>query len=278
MTRTVERHHVHDLRQEILGLLRGLWTHRAVLYGVTWVELRKKYSGSILGLLWLPLYTGLLLAMYSFVYLVVFQVRYKDFGSFDYVLFIFSGLLPYIGFSEAVSVGATSVKQNIHLVKNAVFPVELIPVKHVLAAMASVVVSLTFLLILSISSGYVGLHLLWLPLAGLALLLFAMGLVWALAGVAVLIPDVQYLVNILLLFFLFISPIGFAPDQVPESFRWVIYVNPMTYLIDEFRFALLGLRSLPIWSILPAMLGCLIVACLGGLFFQRLRPVFADLE
>src|SRR5207244_4901327 len=105
-----------------------------------------KYAGSILGMLWYPLYSALLLGSYCFVYLVVFRVRYRELGTYDFVLFVFAGLIPYLGFSEAVSTGLGSVKQNLALLRNAVFPIEFVPVKHVLAAMVALSSSLALLI------------------------------------------------------------------------------------------------------------------------------------
>src|SRR5262245_65295365 len=91
-----------------------------ILWALTVIESRRKYAGSILGMLWYPLYSALLLASYSFVYLVVFRVRFAEFGTYGYVLFIFSGLIPFLGFSEAVAMSRPSVRQSLSILKNAV--------------------------------------------------------------------------------------------------------------------------------------------------------------
>src|SRR5262249_47339486 len=124
---------------QLLANLRRSWR---VLWTLTIIECRRKYAGSILGLMWYPLYSALLLASYCFVYLVVFRVRYREFGTYEFVVFVFAGLIPYLGFSEAVSTGIGSVKANLALLRNAVFPIEFVPVKHVLAAVVGLLISL----------------------------------------------------------------------------------------------------------------------------------------
>src|SRR4051812_5885862 len=211
------------------------------------IECRRKYAGSILGMLWYPLYSTLLLGSYCFVYLVVLRVRYREFGTYEFVLFVFSGLIPYLGFSEAVSTGLGSVKANLSLVRNAVFPIEFVPVKHVLAAMVGLLSSLALLTIMVLPTSSSGWHLFYLPIPLLSLLLYTLGVVWFLSAVAVVVPDVAQVVNIALLLLMFVSPIGFSIDLVPPQARALVYLNPMTYLIEQFRYALIGVRGTPIW-------------------------------
>lgn len=268
---------------------RGVWTDTAalgsrlirtrhILWAVTRVDFQKKYAGSVLGLLWHPLYSALLLAMYCFVYMVIFKMRYRDFGDYHYVLFIFAGLVPYLGFSDAVAASTPSVKANIALVKNAVFPVELIPIKQLLVSVAGLFISLGILVILILPTSFMGWHILYLPVSVMLLVVFTSGVVWLISSLAALIPDVTYIVNLLLLFFMFVSPIGYSPSQVSGTAYYWVAINPMTYLIESFRFALLGVRDTPLWFDAVFAGGSLVFACVAGTIFRRLSPIFADYE
>jgi len=259
-------------------LLSRLIRSRHILWAVTRVDFEKRYAGSALGLLWYPLYSALLLAMYSFVYMVIFQTRYADFGNYHYVLFIFSGLVPYLGFSDAVATSASSIKANIAVVRNAVFPVELIPIKQLLVSVAGLFISLAILLVLIAPTSLFGWHVLYLPVSLALLLLFTAGVVWLVAATAALVPDVTYLVNLLLLFFLFISPIGYSVSQVPRGALFWVAINPMTYLVESFRFALLGVRDTPLWVDGAFAVVSLIFTAAAGTVFRRLTPIFSDYE
>lgn len=259
----------------ILANLRRCWR---VLWALTLIECRRKYAGSILGVLWYPLYSALLLGSYCFVYLVVFRVRYRELGTYDFVLFVFSALIPYLGFSEAVASGLGSVKANLALLRNAVFPIEFVPVKQVLAALAGLFSSLVLLEVMILPTAYRGWHVFYLPVPLLSLLLFSVAIVWVLSAVAVVVPDVAHIVNIALLMLMFLSPIGYSVDMVPERVRPLIYLNPLSYLIDGFRFALIGVRSSPLWVDTIFLLASLTAAALGGSFFRRMSPVFSDYE
>ena len=266
------------IARDTAALTRNLRRSRHVLWSLTAIECRRKYAGSILGLFWYPLYSSLLLGSYCFVYLVVFRVRYREFSTYDFVLFICAGRIPYLGFSEAVSTGLGSVKANLALLRNAVFPIEFVPVKHVLAALVGLLSSLALLILMIAPTRYLGWHLLYLPVPLILLLLFTLAVVWLLSAVAVVVPDVAQIVNIALLLFMFVSPIGYSVDMVPERVRLLVYLNPMTWLIDAFRYALLGLRSSPGWYDALFLGVSALAAAASGAFFRRMSPIFSDYE
>jgi lipopolysaccharide transport system permease protein len=266
------------VRLEVSGLVANLRRSWHVLWTLTMIECRRKYAGSILGMLWYPLYSMLLLGSYCFVYLVVLRVRYRELGTYEFVLFVFSGLIPYLGFSEAVSTGLGSVKANLALVRNAVFPIEFVPVKHVLAAMVGLLSSLSLLMVMILPTSSRGWHLLYLPIPLMSLLVFSLGVIWFLSAVAVVVPDVAQVVNIALLLLMFVSPIGFSVDLVPSQARALVYLNPMTYLIEAFRYALIGVRVTPMWTDAAFLLAALGLAAISGAFFRRMSPMFSDYE
>lgn len=259
----------------IVGNLSRSWR---VLWALTIIESRRKYAGSVLGMLWYPMYSALLLASYCFVYLVVFKMRFKELSSYEYVLFAFSGLIPYLGFSEAVNSSATSVRSNLALLRNAVFPIEFVPVKFVCAALFGLVSSLLILIVMLLPTGHLGWHFFYLPVAILTLFLFGVTIAWTLSAVAVLLPDIVQIINIVLLLLMFLSPVGYSIDMVPPGVRFLVYLNPLTYLIEEFRYALLGTRFLPLWIDAIVLAACVAGAALSGTFFRRLSPIFADYE
>lgn len=266
------------VRSETAGLLANVRRSWRVLWTLTMIECRRKYAGSILGTLWYPLYSMLLLGSYCFLYLVVFRVRYRELGTYEFVLFVFSGLIPYLGFSEAVSTGLGSVKANLALLRNAVFPIELVPVKYALAAMVGLFSSLGLLILMILPTSYRGWHLLYLPVPLLSLLIFTLGVIWFLSAIAVVVPDIAQIVNIALLLFMFISPIGFTIDSVPARVRALVYLNPLTYLIEGFRYALIGVRVSPVWHDPVFLALSLLFALVAATFFRRMSPIFSDYE
>src|SRR5580765_7090504 len=145
-------------------MLKIIYRYRRMLAAITRVELAKRHAGSVLGMTWVVLQPALLLSVYVFVYMVVLRMRFEGFSRFEYVLYVFCGLVPYLGFMEALTTGALSIKQNIHLVKNVMLPIELIPVRAVIVGMASQFVSIGLVLVLLAADRSISLNIALLPL------------------------------------------------------------------------------------------------------------------
>jgi len=264
--------------EESARIVRDFRVSWRILWALTVIESRRKYAGSLLGVVWYPLYSALLLGSYCFVYLVVLRIRFPEFGTYGYVLFIFSGLIPFLGFSEAIATTTPSVRQSLGILKNAVFPIEFVPVRFVCAALVGLFSSLAILVLMILPTHFHGWHFLYLPVALAELSLFSIAAGWILSAIAVIVPDVVYLVNIILLLLMFISPIGYSVEMVPMPGRLLVYVNPLTFLVEAFRFALIGVRSTPLWFDTVFLVGSAAAAAVAGAFFLKLSPVFADYE
>jgi len=242
------------------------------------VEFGKKYSGSVLGKMWLLLYPMLLLSMYLFVYTLVFRIQFPGSSRMDYVIYVFCGLIPYIGFMEAVTSGAVAIKQNIHLIKNVMLPIELIPVRYVLMSMITELISLTLLLGLIIWNGSLTWRLIALPFAVLLQAAMLSGLLWFIAPLGAALPDTSYFVNLAVLFLMFISPIGFRPDMVPAVFRFALYLNPIYYMTEIYRGTLIPGYSVSSFIIFVYVATSIAMFFAGSAFFRRFKSVIADYE
>ncbi len=261
-----------------LRLLGLAWRNRRVLGAVTRVELEKRYSGSALGLAWLGLYPLLLLAIYLFVYAVVFRTQLPQYKGLDYVLFVFCGLVPFVGLSEALSAGTGCIKQNMHLVKNVMLPIELVPVRSVLASLATQAAGLAILLALVAATGHLSWKAVLLPAVVLLQVLMMVGLVLVLASLAVALADVGYFVNLFLLLLMFVSPIGYTRDMVPAPFTILVDANPVTYMAEAYRWTLLSGHPLPAPA--AAAYVAIALACFAGgaAFFDRFKGALVDYE
>src|SRR5262245_55662843 len=265
-------------RTSALNILGTLVKYRQILSASVRVELAKRYSGSALGKLWIVLYPLLLLSIYLFVYMAVFKVQFAGSSRLDYVIFVFAGLIPYIGFMEAVTGGCVSLKQNMHLIKNVMLPIELIPARSVLIAMAGQLVGLVMLIVLITANGGLGMQLLAVPFMFVLQLIMLGGIVLILAPLAVLIPDLAHFVNLAVMLLIFISPIGFQPSMVPSGFQFVVYGNPVFYMIDAFRWGLIKGHPFSGGTLVAYTAFSLGVFVFGSLFFSRLRAILVDAE
>lgn len=267
------------LASEGWGLAKLLYVQRRTLWATTRVEFHRRYAGNVLGMLWSPLYALLFLAMYGFVFLWITPVSGNhDLTRYERVIQIFCGLIPYLGFTEALTTGTGSIKANISLLKNTIYPPELVPVKLMLVSLMGLFISLAILILMVIPTRLVGWHLLYLPVSFFLLMLVSLAAVWIFSAMAALLPDILQLVNLLSLMLLFISPIGLPLDMVHGIPRLIMMVNPLTHLIESFQYAIMGMRDTPLWS--DAVLGgvALLASWGCGIIFMRLKPLFADFE
>jgi lipopolysaccharide transport system permease protein len=266
-------------RNATLAVLETMIARRAVLLATTKVELNKKYSGSLLGPVWIVLLPAMLLGIYLVIYLVIFPARLADMHGLSYVLFIFSGLVPYLGLLEVIGTGTVSVKQNIHLVKNIMMPIELIPIRATMIGMVGELVSLAVLIALLAVDGSLTWHLLWLPVVLVLQFCFLLGVVYVLAAIAVSLPDISYIIGLVLTLLMFVSPIGYVPATLASGLVVpLVYLNPVAYMIEAFRDCLYyGRFPSPLTAVVYVALS--LGSLVGGVaFFTRFKNVLVDYE
>lgn len=255
--------------------LRLLGRHRQILLATARNEVKARYAGTLFGLAWTVIYPLLFLGLYSVMYTVVFRVRVESLSTFEYVLMIFCGLIPFIGFSEALSSGVSSVVANKALLNNTMFPAELIPVKSTLVATPTMLVSIGMLQLTLWARGDFFLTQLLVPVVLILQLLFSIGLVWLLAAINVFFRDVAQLIGIIILFLMLVSPIAYTLEMVPTQLLPVMYLNPLFYLIFLYRDTMVrGVfpgQFLAVFSLITA-----VTFVAGHHVFTRLRGVFDE--
>jgi len=256
-----------------------LWRNRALLLALTRREIEGRYRGSALGLFWTLATPALTLAAYTFVFSVIFQVKWG--GSTqthgEFAVIAFAGLLVFSCFSECVGRAPGLVLAQANLVKKVVFPVEVLPAVAMGGALFQMLAGIAVLLAIAAVMGFApGPSLLALPAVMLPLVLGTLGLTWAIAAAGVFFRDLGQAVALLVTLLMFMIPIFYPADAVPEAFRPLVALNPLAALIEEMRAILLWGRW-PDWSRL-AWLGLLgwCLAWAGYLFFMKLRRGFSD--
>jgi lipopolysaccharide transport system permease protein len=253
-----------------------LWRNRRTLAQTTASDIRARYAGSVIGMAWTVLYPLLFLGCYAVVYIYIFKVRVAVFDADEYVVLIFCGLIPFLAFSESLGAGTSTVVANAHLIKNTLFPIELFPVKAVLASQATQAVGLGLLLIAVALVGRLTSCVVLLPVVLTLQLLFTMGVLWIFSSTNALIRDLQSMVAIMILLLMMVSPIAYTEDMVPANLRPLLKLNPLAYFIGAYQ-DILFRGQLP----RPQMLVGLPLLSLGTFYlgywsFGRIKGVFTD--
>ncbi len=262
----------------ISNLLPGLWQHRALVRQMVQREVVGRYRGSFLGLLWSFVTPVLMLSVYTFVFSVVFQARWGGSGEnrFEFALVLFAGLIVFNLFSECVARAPGLVLSNANYVKKVIFPLEILPWVSLGSALFHAAISIG-VLVLSLG---VALSLPWtavfLPLVLLPLVLLVMGLSWLLASLGVFVRDVSQFVGMVMTVLMFMSPIFYPASALPEAVRGWLFLNPLTFIIEQTRDVLIW-GNQPNWSGLALYtLFALAMMQAGYFWFQKTRKGFAD--
>ncbi len=262
-------------------LLGNLWRHRDLIMQLTMRELTQRYRSSYLGMLWTVINPLLMLMIYTFIFSTVFQAKWGTLhtsqGPGTFALTLFAGLIAFNVFSEVLHRAPVLILQVPNYVKKVVFPLEILPVVILNVALVQSLISLSILVIgVIFCLGFISPMMVLLPLAYLPLLLLCLGLGWFLASLGVYVHDTGHAIVFIVQVLFFMSPIFYPISAVPEHFRTVLYLNPLTTIIDGFRHVLLWQQPLawPVWSMLTTCTAAL--AWLGYLWFMKTKEGFAD--
>lgn len=262
----------------LTSLAKSLWRNRQLIVQMTKREVVGRYKGSVMGLAWSFFNPVFMLVVYTFVFSVIFKSRWGGDDSrtlFAVVLFV--GMIVLGLFSEVVNRAPSLILSNVNYVKKVVFPLEILPVIAMGAALFHSLISLSVLLAAFVLfNGYLHWTVIFAPLIFFPLVIVTLGLAWMLAALGVFLRDVGQTIGIITTVLMFLSPVFYPVTAVPEKFRPFIMANPLTFIIEQAREVL-------IWGHLPDWIGLGIytvaataVAWLGYALFQKTRKGFAD--
>ena len=241
-------------------------------------DLLGRYKGSALGIAWAVLTPVVMIAIFTFIFAGIFGARFGAGDShWDYALYLFCGLLPWSMFQETVQQSSNTIVTNANLVKRVVFPLETLPAAQAFAALGNQLFATIALLIATIVIRQnLQLSALWLPVLLIPQLLLALGAAWLIASLGVFLRDIAQGITLLLMAWMYLTPIIYPESMVPERFRWFIAVNPFTALVRSYRRVFLdGLA--PDWrGLLYFTVVAVIVFIFGYWWFARTRKNFAD--
>jgi lipopolysaccharide transport system permease protein len=256
------------------------WSHRRLIVRLASRKIESRYRGSMLGSLWTLLQPLLMLAVYTFVFGTVFRSRWQldDGAETPFALVLFAGMVFYAIFAECTNEAPTLMIANQTYIKQVPFPIEVLPWVSIVAALFGFAVNLALLAVFQIAS--TGPPPWTAPLATplllVPLLLFTLGVSWMLSAAGVFLRDLSQIAGVVTTTLLFLSPIFYPADRIPEPFRRFYDVNPFVPLIEGFRAALFEGRFPDPRSLLVLTALGWAAAWLGYLGFMSTKKGFAD--
>ncbi len=210
--------------------------HFNLLKGSMLTEVHQRYAGSVIGLAWVVLYPFILFFIYSALYIVIFRIKPTDMTTNMYVVYIMSGLLPFLGFAEALSAGTSSLSDKKSLLLNTLYPSEFIPIQAVLSSHMTLFVGVFLLMLADILLlKHLPLVVLIIPYLIVLQLMFTVGVVWVLSILNLVLKDIQQSLSFVTMILMIISPIAYTPAMVPSALKLIIYLNPFSYYVWSYQ-------------------------------------------
>jgi lipopolysaccharide transport system permease protein len=257
----------------------SLWRNRSLIAASARREVLGRYRGSVMGILWSFFNPLFMLAIYTFVFSVVFQARWG--GGTDskteFALVLFAGLMMFTLFSECITRAPNLVSTNVNYVKKVVFPLEILPVVTLLSAVFHMMISVgVWLIAYCLFFGLPHATVLMLPVIVLPFATLVMGISWLLASLGVYLRDVSQFIGVVTSVAMFLSPIFYPVSALPEKYQHLLYLNPLTPVVEMTRDVLYW-GKIPDPAILCTYSICnAAIAWLGFAWFQKTRKGFAD--
>jgi len=256
---------------------RELWIYRELVYFLTWRSLKVRYKQTVLGAVWAVLE--------PFLTMVVFTIFFGNLAkvgsdNIPYPIWSFAGLLPWGLFSKALSDASRSLVANSHMITKIYFPRIILPLSSILAGLVDFAIAFVVLIGMMLFYKQFPTSAVWtLPLFLLLAMITALGVALWLSALNVKYRDVGYILPFLTQFWLFITPVVYPSSQIPEQWLLIYGLNPMTGVVEGFRWALLGIIPQPTFFPMLAVSAAMAIVVLftGILYFRRMERGFADM-
>jgi lipopolysaccharide transport system permease protein len=255
--------------------LRDLWVYRELVYFMTWRDLKVRYKQTALGAAWAILQ--------PFLTMVVFSIFFGNLAGVPsdgvpYPIFSYTALIPWTLFSKALQDASRSLVNSSHMITKVYFPRMILPLASVLAGIVDFLIAFVVLLAMMAFYHVVPTANIWtIPLFLILALITATGVSLWLSALNVLYRDINYVLPFLTQFWMYITPIAYPSSMVPEKWRLLYAVNPMTGVVEGFRWALLGSGQAPGMMTLVSTLVAIILLISGMFYFKRMERLFADM-
>lgn len=267
------------VRRIAMAPLASLLRHPYLITELAKRDIQGRYRGANFGLLWSLISPFIMLMIYTFAFGSVMKGRWPEIeaGHTQFAIILFAGLIVHGFFAECFNKSATLITSNPNFVKRVIFPLEVLPWPMILSAIFHVAMNLiVFVILRLIMDGVFVWTVVLFPLVLLPLALLTSGISWLMAAAGVYFRDINQVTGPISMAMLFLSSAMMPVTSVPQSYRWVFELNPLSFIIDQAREVLLWGRT-PDWSgLLLYSVGSLVVFYIGYWGFASTRKGFAD--
>ena len=254
---------------------QDLWRYRELFYFLAWRDVLVRYKQTVIGVVWALIRPLLTMLVFTFVF---GRLAKMDSGAVPYPILVFAGLLPWQFFGSSLIECSNSLILNSNMISKVYFPRLIIPASSIIVAFVDFLITFALLGVLMVWFQFVpSWRIVFLPIFIGIVFLAAMGAGLWFGALNVRFRDFRYVVPFMIQMGLYISPVGFSTNEVPEQWRFLYSLNPMVGVIDGFRWALLGGENTLYWPGFVTSLVLVVALFWSGIaFFRRFERTFAD--
>ena len=255
-----------------MNVFKEIYNYRELLKTNIKKEIRGKYKGSWLGVLWTFLNPLLMLAVYAFVFPYILRVNVDN-----YTIFMIVALIPWNFFTTAIQSGTGSVVANGNILKKVYFPREIIPISITTSQLVNFLITCIIMAVFIIFSGVgFSVHALLFPLLVLIQYILILGLTFILSALTVFVRDIDHFVSVILMLGFYATPIVYQGEMLPKKFQIFLKLNPMAQLVEAYRSILYYHRMPDMTMLIIWELGSVALLVVGYLIFKKLEKSFVE--
>ncbi|HUO85385.1 MAG TPA: ABC transporter permease [Thermoanaerobaculia bacterium] len=252
---------------------RELWAYRELAAALGARDIRVRYKQTVMGAAWAILQPLATMILFTLIFGRFARIPSEG---YPYAVFVYAGLLPWTLFSSTITAAANSLVGSSGLITKIWFPRLLIPAASVASPLVDFAVSSLILLVLMLGYGVDwSVRILLVPLLVVLLVLLAVSIGIFLSAFIVRYRDVRFVIPFLVQFWMFASPVIYPPSIIPEAYRWILWLNPMTGVIEAFRWAFLG-KPFDAGSLAVSVVAAVVALIVSISWFERVEEGFAD--
>ncbi|TGL90223.1 ABC transporter permease [Leptospira congkakensis] len=263
----------------LIDLFKSMFKNWNLIIQMTRREILIRYKGSFLGLIWAIVNPMIMLGIYTLIFGVIFRADWggRMGNNSDFAFTLFVGLTVYQLFSEALIKSPMLIVNNANFVKKVIFPLEILPFVSLLASLFQMFINLLILIgYLVFFKKVFFVSMIFFPIIIIPHILFTLGVSYFFSSISVFIRDANQIVTYIATLVLYVTPIFYPLSAVPEKLRYLTLLNPISYVVEEARNSVVfGLTPQFLPLAVYAVISVIILA-LGYYFFQRTKPLFAD--
>ena len=253
-------------------MIKNLYNYRELLKSNVKKEIRGKYKGSFLGILWSFVNPLLQVAVYAIVFPYIMRIQTEN-----YLIYLIVGIIPWTFFTTVINQGMITIRMNAGIIKKVYFPREILPISVALSGLINFLISCIIIVLFCLFGGTgITWHIVLLPFIAIIQFVLTLGIVFALSAINIYIKDTEYIIAFILNMLFYATPILYEAVLFPEKIRWILYLNPMTQVVLAYRDIFLYHQVPELSGIIYLIIVTIIIFVLGLFIFRKLEKGFAE--